>query len=204
MNKLTSLALAGMLSMACGLGVAQAQGTPPKPVSLPHFRMPIATFHALAKSQRVIFGVQRGNIVRPDSPAPPLTEMAIIAVCEGNTFCDDISADSTITGDVFTGTDVQPLVLEIGDGDNQIASQGGSQLPLSDLLAQDLVCEIGDELETGSACDGLPSVGFLLDWEVGPLLSEGFGENFAAQATSINPPINTLSVGIEIQYEGAE
>jgi hypothetical protein len=200
MNKLTSLALAGVLSIACGSGVAQASGTPPKAVSLAHFHMPIATFQALAKSQRVIFGLTRGNIVQPDSPAPPLTEMAIIDVCEGATNCEAISSGSVSTADVFGGTDVQPIVLEIGDGDNQIASQGGSQLPSSDLLASAGVCEVGGELTTDCPA-GTAFIGFLFDWEVGTLLSEGFGENFAAQATSINVPINTLSVGIEIQYE---
>lgn len=197
MKKIILLALA--LSTTCGSGVAQASGTVVQALPLTQFHMPIATFKALAKSQMQLVGTRRGNIVQPDSPAPALSEIAIIDVCEPQG-CEQIGSSSTSTANVFTGTDVQPIVLEVGYGTGEIATQAGTQLPSADLLAKVSVCQSGNELTTSCPAGSLV-VGFLYDWEVGTLLSEGFGGNFTANDTSATVPINTLRVGINIQYQ---
>lgn len=136
-------------------------------------------------------------LVHPDGPAPPLTQIFVNNVCNATT-CETISSGQPSTVNTYTGASVYVYVWEIGYGNGELATQGGSTIASAYLIGKVPVCAAAGYTITCPA--GSSVVGFRYEWNAGHYLSLGYGTFFAAQDTSSVSPFNTLSTGITIKY----
>ncbi len=138
-------------------------------------------------------------VASPNDAAPALSRMFINNVCS-TTACETISSGQLATSATYTGSSVYVYVWEIGYGSGETASQGGFPLSNSYLVGEQSVCQSGNYYTTPCPT-GATVLGWRYEWNIGPFLSNGDAENFAAQDTSVNPPHNTLYTNLQINYQ---
>lgn len=128
------------------------------------------------------------------APAPPLTQLHILAVGSSNCGWEEIVSGATSTSCDHGGAQLRVEVLEIGYGSNRIAWMIGGQLPASANYETRLVCQ-----QFGGGLDyctpGQTAVGFQHSYN----LDGHQGGTFTYQNTSTNSPWNTMSRSINIQ-----
>jgi Domain of unknown function (DUF4879) len=74
-------------------------------------------------------------LVHPDGPAPPLTQIFVNNVCNATT-CETISSGQPSTVNTYTGASVYVYVWEIGYGNGELATQGGSTIASAYLIGK--------------------------------------------------------------------
>jgi hypothetical protein len=195
LDKLTSLMLASTFAVACASGAAAAATPTVHVVPNTTKAVSIATAKSLAEAQG---HEPAANVIRPDSPAPPLTSLFVLNVCS-STACETIGSNQASTADTYSGPYVYTVVWEIGYGYGEIATQGGIQLASNVLVEVDPVCVNGGYY-TVSCPVGSLTVGFRYIWDVGYWLYQGYGPRFTAADTSEVLPINHYSTALTINY----
>lgn len=158
-------------------------------------------------STDTIYPFQQANEGRLADPsaslraaAPPLTNLFVAHVCSDNAGCEAFSTNQFSTSLTHGGANIEVYVWEIGYGNTQVATQGGTTVSSQYKVDYRGVCAASGGGYTVNCASGATYIGWRYVWNVAYYLNNNYGSYFGASNTSANAPFNTYSTLINIHH----